>query len=223
MQFHSLYRCYGMALHLETSAIVSTMLHTVTFLTLVISFSCSSAELAQSTFAAMKKQNIQFNLSITHYLKTKGIYITMLLHLFFFLMTNIKTCNGQWVRSIRLEVKLQPTSTRSSRNCACCWISEWTRLSCHGFHPSCMLFSMLDETSIEYSASQSVQYCTISRGVYLPWTHTMSVCTTYITKLSNGTLIHDQWYVTSTTTSEQRSYANGNLCLRHAQGKTYVE
>jgi len=85
MHFHSLYRSYGMVLHLKTSAILSTMLHTVTSLTLVISFSCSSAELAQSTFAAIKKQNIQLDLSITHYSKTKRyIYYSRFTLIFFF-------------------------------------------------------------------------------------------------------------------------------------------
>ena len=133
MHFHSLYPCYGVALNLQTSAILSTMLHNVTSLTLVISFSCSSAELAQSTFAAMKIQNIQLNLSTTHYSKTKRyIYYNVF---FFLLMANIKTCDDQWVCSNRIGVKLPLTSTRGSRNCTCCWISEFTRLVCHGLQP----------------------------------------------------------------------------------------
>lgn len=174
-----------MALHLETRSKHSTMLHTVTSLTLVIRTSCSAAEPAQSIFAAMKKQNIQLNLPIIHYSKTKRyIYTTVLSHLFFFVMANLKTCNGQWVCSNRL-VKLPPTSTR---NRTCCWISEFTRLSCHGLHPPWYF-----ECSLKHPLGTAYHNpCnTVRQGVYLPWTYTTSC--TYKTTLIDGTRIYDQW------------------------------
>jgi hypothetical protein len=84
MHFHSLHRCYGMALHLEPSAILSTMLHTMTLLTLVISFSCSSAELAQSTFAAMKKTDYTIKPIDNKLREHEKIYTLLYFYTYFF-------------------------------------------------------------------------------------------------------------------------------------------